>query len=234
MPDPRPRPRLPWETGRIQGNGYPGRSYGARAPVTDGEDAMGATDAGGEIGGGGSGVRPGAGRRRVVVGVSGSPGSLAALHRAAYEARRGGADLLAVLAWEPPGGSYTHRRAVCPLSLEDLREDAGRRLLDALDSAFGADGPGVPFQAVVVRGAVGPALVESAVGEDDLLVVGTGVRGPLRRALFPSVARYCVAHAGCPVLAVPPSPLVSELAAVQRRIGLRLPLDARELTRGAR
>ncbi|MEU0783679.1 universal stress protein [Streptomyces sp. NPDC006173] len=188
---------------------------------------------GGESGPGG-GVRPGAGRRRVVVGVSGSPGSLAALHRAAYEARRGGADLLAVLAWEPPGGTYGYRRAVCPLPLEDLRQDAGRRLLDALGSAFGPEGPEVSFQAVVVQGATGPALVESAAGEDDLLVVGAGGRGPLRRALFPSVARYCLAHADCPVLAVPPSPLVGDLAAVRRRIGLHLPLDARELTVGSR
>lgn len=188
---------------------------------------------GGASGAGDDG-RPYAGRRRVVVGVSGSPGSLAALHRAAYEARRSGADLLAVLAWEPPGGTYAHRRAVCPLPLEDLRQDAGRRLLDALGSAFGPDGPEVPFEAVVVQGATGPALVESAAGEDDLLVVGTGGRGPLRRALLPSVARYCVAHAGCPVLAVPPSPLVSDLAAVQRRIGLHLPLDARELTADSR
>ncbi|MET7389990.1 universal stress protein [Streptomyces sp. NPDC005529] len=189
---------------------------------------------GGESGAGEDGVRPGPGRRRVVVGVSGSPGSLAALHRAVYEARRGGADLLAVLAWEPPGGTYGYRRAICPPPVENLRQDAGRRLLDALGSAFGPDGPEVPFQAVVVQGAAGPALVESAAGEGDLLVVGAGGRGPLRRALFPSVARYCLARAGCPVLAVPPSPLVSDLAAVRRRIGLHLPLDARELTVGTR
>ncbi|MER5827735.1 universal stress protein, partial [Streptomyces mirabilis] len=47
-------------------------------------------------------------RRRVVVGVSGSPGSLAALHRGAFEARRTGAVLLAVGAWEPPRGALAH------------------------------------------------------------------------------------------------------------------------------
>lgn len=139
---------------------------------------------GGASGAGGDGGRPDAGRRRVVVGVSGSPGSLAALHRAAYEARRSGADLLAVLAWEPPGGTYAYRRAVCPLPLEDLRQDAGRRLLDALGSAFGPDGPEVPFQAVVVQGVTGPALVESA-GEDDLLVVGTGGAARCAARCFP-------------------------------------------------
>jgi hypothetical protein len=54
----------------------------------------------------------------------------------------------------------------------------------------------------------------------------------MHRWLFPSVARYCLAHAVCPVLALPPSPLSRELASVHRRIRLWLPLDARELTEG--
>ena len=52
---------------------------------------------------------------RVVAGVSGSPGSLAALRRAAAEARRRGAELLVVIAWEPPGGDFAHRSALGPL-----------------------------------------------------------------------------------------------------------------------
>jgi hypothetical protein len=52
----------------------------------------------------------------------------------------------------------------------------------------------------------------------------------VHRSLFPSVARYCLAHAVCPVPALPPSPLSRELASVHRRIRLWLPLDARELT----
>jgi nucleotide-binding universal stress UspA family protein len=111
-----------------------------------------------------------------------------------------------------------------------LRRDAGRRLLAALDTAFGDAGPGVPYRGLVVRGTPGRALVETADRADDLLVVGPGCRGRLHRSLFPSVARYCLAHAVCPVLALPPSPLSRELASVHRRIRLGLPLDARELT----
>ena len=48
---------------------------------------------------------------RVVVGVSGSTGSLAALCRAAGEARHRGAELWPVLAWEPPGGDLAARRS---------------------------------------------------------------------------------------------------------------------------
>lgn len=62
-----------------------------------------------------------AGHHRVVVGLSGSLGSLTALHRAAAEARRTGAVLVAVLAWEPPGGEFAYRRSPCPPLL-----DAGR------------------------------------------------------------------------------------------------------------
>ncbi|QIY72665.1 universal stress protein [Streptomyces sp. RLB1-33] len=167
---------------------------------------------------------------RVVAGVSGSPGSLAALRRAAAEARRGGAELLVVIAWEPPGGDFAHRSALSPLPMAMLRRDAGRRLLAALDTAFGDAGPGIPYRGLVVRGTPGRALVETADRADDLLVVGPGCRGRLHRSLFPSVARYCLAHAVCPVLTLPPSPLSRELASVHRRIRLWLPLDARELT----
>jgi hypothetical protein len=111
-----------------------------------------------------------------------------------------------------------------------LRRDAGRRLLTALDTAFGDAGPGVAYRGLVVRGTPGRALVETADRIDDLLVVGPGCRGTVHRSLFPPVARYCLAHAVCPAPALPPSPLSRELASVHRRIRLWLPLDARELT----
>ncbi|MER5611266.1 universal stress protein [Streptomyces sp. NPDC002215] len=168
--------------------------------------------------------------RRVVVGVSGPQGSLAPLHRAAAEARRIEAELWAVVAWEPPGGELGHRSLSCPPQLAECGRSAGEQLLMALDAAFGSAGPDVPLRCLVVRGSPGRALVETAGRTGDLLVVGTGSRRRLHRALRPSAARYCLAHASCPVLAVPPSPLEKELSAVRRRIAWRLPLDARELT----
>lgn len=75
-------------------------------------------------------------RRRVVVGVSGSLGSLAALHRAAEEARRTEAELLTVLAWTPPGGEHSVRRAPCPPLISACRETAVERLGTALAEAF--------------------------------------------------------------------------------------------------
>lgn len=107
-------------------------------------------------------MNSGGGRTRAVVGVSGSPGSLAALHRAVREARRTGAELLAVLAWEPPGGELAHGRAMLTPPVADLRRAATDRLLAVLDAAFGDAGPGIPFQGLVVRGTAGRALVETA------------------------------------------------------------------------
>ncbi|WP_405667133.1 universal stress protein [Streptomyces sp. NBC_01166] len=165
--------------------------------------------------------------RRVVVGVSHSQSNLTPLRRAAAEARGGGRELWAVPAWEPPGGGPGHRGLSCPPRLAEFRRSAGERLFDALDTAFGSAGPGVPVRPLTVRASAGRVLVEVAAQDDDLLVVGTGPR-LWHRALWPSVSHYCLAHASCAVLAVPPSPLEKELGAVRRRITWRLPLDARE------
>lgn len=56
---------------------------------------------------------------RVVVGVSGSLGSVTALRRAASEARRRSAELWPVLAWVPPGGELAARRSPAAAPLTD-------------------------------------------------------------------------------------------------------------------
>ncbi|MET9881848.1 universal stress protein [Streptomyces sp. NPDC006430] len=168
-------------------------------------------------------------RHGVVVGVSGGPGSLTALHRAAAEARMRDAELRVVLAWQGSGGDIGSRGPVGVSVLVTSRSAAVARLREALDTAFGPGGPGVAFVGHAVHGTAGAALVGAVRGPEDLLVVGTGARRGLRRFLRPSVARYCTAHAPCPVLAVPPSPLQASLDAVRRRNVWRLPLDVREL-----
>jgi len=45
----------------------------------------------------------------------------------------------------------------------------------------------------------------------DVLVVGAGRRGPLARMIFSKVGRHCLAHAQCPVLAIPPPVLAQDL-----------------------
>ncbi|MFI9269337.1 universal stress protein [Kitasatospora sp. NPDC052896] len=164
-------------------------------------------------------------QRRIVVGVSGSLGSLAALHRAVAEARRTDAALLAVLAWVPPGGEYSFRRSPCPPLVSACRDAAVERMLAAVTEAFPTGDPGVPLECVAVRGEPGVVLVGAADRSDDLLVVGAGRPGPLCRLLRPSVTSYCVRRAGCPVLTVPRLALQRELAEVQRRNTWHLPLE---------
>lgn len=54
-------------------------------------------------------------------------------------------------------------------------------------------------------------LVGMACCPGDLLVVGAGRRGALARIVSGKVSRYCLAHARCPVLAVPPPALAVEV-----------------------
>jgi hypothetical protein len=106
---------------------------------------------------------------------------------------------------------------------------ARKRLLTALGDVFGDAGPGIPMRALVARGVPGTTLVDIADRESDVLVVGAGRRSLWHRACSRSVSRYCVAHASCPVLAVPPSPLEAELASAHRRNLWRLGLDTGHL-----
>ncbi|MFE6747912.1 universal stress protein [Kitasatospora purpeofusca] len=166
------------------------------------------------------------GRGRIVVGVSGSLGSLAALHRAVAEARRLDAEVLAVHCWTPVGGEFGYRRSPCPPLLSACRDAAATRLREALDQAFGGTRPGVRLRSIAVRGETGQALVHCADRPDDLLVLGAGPRGLLARALHPSTTAYCVRHAACPVLAVPKPPLQRELEAMERHSRTRLTVTA--------
>lgn len=122
---------------------------------------------------------------RIVVGVSGSLGSLAALHRAVDEGRRTDREVLAVLAWLPQGGEHGYRLAPCPPLLAAWQECAEARLTEALEAAFGGAPAGVRLAAQVVRGDTGPALVHTADQPGDLLVLGAGGGSWLRRGCGP-------------------------------------------------
>lgn len=164
-------------------------------------------------------------QRRIIVGVNGSLGSLAALHQAVAEARRTDAAVLPVLAWTPPGGELSFRRSPCPPLISACRDAAVERMREAVAEAFPLGLPDVALHCQAVRGDAGTALVGLADRTDDLLVVGAGGGSALRRFLRPSVTAYCVKHAGCPVLAVPRPALQRELAQFERRTTWHLPLE---------
>ncbi|MEV7600797.1 universal stress protein [Kitasatospora sp. NPDC089797] len=159
---------------------------------------------------------------RIVVGVSGSLGSLAALHHAVTEARRTDVEVLAVLCWTPPAGELGYRRSVCPPVVDAGRDAAVARLRQALDEAFAGCYAGVRLRCQAVRGETAHTLVRCADRPDDVLVLGAGrERGRLSRLIRPSVTAYCVRYATCPVLTVPRPPLQRDLEALERGYGLR-------------
>ena len=148
--------------------------------------------------------------RRIVVGVHGSLGSLQALRWAADEAQERQVPLVPVIAWIPPGGDLAERSHPSPYLRRVWQEAACKRLTDAFDEGLGGLPGNLPVRARVERGDAGPVLTDVASQPGDLLVIGTGRRNRLGRALHHSVGRYCLAHAKCPVVAVPPSPLMDE------------------------
>lgn len=158
-------------------------------------------------------------QQRVVVGVNGSLNSLVALQRAGAEARLSGRRLLAVLVWtRTEAGSPPRNPGPVP---QTARSAATRLLTAVLNDVFAATAGDLHVDGLAISGrSAGETLVRIAQRDGDLLVVGAGRRrrrGPWRSP----VARYCLAHASCPVLTVPPSPLQLDLEAMTRRRGLR-------------
>ena len=119
--------------------------------------------------------------------------------------------LLPVIAWVPPGGDVAERRHSSPYLRKIWRDDAKRRLSAAFDVGLGGVPVDLQVEPQVARGEFGPVLVDTADRPDDLLIIGTGRRAGLGRVLHRSVSRYCMAHARCPVLAIPPSALMDEM-----------------------
>ena len=150
--------------------------------------------------------------RRIIVGVHGSLGSLQALRFAADEARQRSVPLLAVTAWIPPGGDMAERRHSSPYLRKIWREAAWERLWAAFDAGLGGVPADLHVETQAVRGDTGPVLVDTADQPDDLLIIGTGRQARFGRMMRRSVSRYCLAHARCPVLAVPPSALMDEMS----------------------
>jgi nucleotide-binding universal stress UspA family protein len=152
------------------------------------------------------------GIRRVIVGASGSPASLQALRYAEELARANDAILIPVLAWIPPGGDLADRRAPCGYLRRVWAEDANHRLLETLSVVFSEVPAGcLSVRPLVQRGEAGLVLVNIACSPGDLLVVGVGRRGALARVISGKVCHYCVTHADCPVLTVPPPDFAREL-----------------------
>ena len=136
--------------------------------------------------------------RRIVVGVEDSFAGLRALRVAVAMARSNGAAVHAVRVWargeRGPGGFASW--------FDEMERIAANVITAAFAKSMGGRPDDLPVVATTLVGSPGPALVDYAYRDDDLLVVGaTGGWWP--GSLRPSVPRYCVAHARCPVVVVP-------------------------------
>lgn len=158
---------------------------------------------------------------RVIVGACGSPGSVRALRYARMLAESSEALLVPVHAWLPPGGDLADRRAPNPMLRKVWQEAAQQRLTDSIEAAWGGEPDGVQLMPAVIRGSAGQVLVELANHLTDVIVVGAGRQGVLARIGHAGTSRYCLAHATCPVLAVPPSALARYAGRWSRALAFR-------------
>lgn len=159
------------------------------------------------------------GTGRIVVGLDGSAGSLEALRYAVEEARRRQVELVAVTAWLPPSANLPvrHSPSIHTDTDEWVRDSAWQRLWQAFDEGLGGVPVDLVVRPLVVRGQPDRVLVDIADEAGDLLIVGAGRRGRIRRLFASPVSRRCVANATCPVVAVPRPALNRELDRELRR-----------------
>jgi nucleotide-binding universal stress UspA family protein len=143
-------------------------------------------------------------RTRVIVGVTGSLANLAAVHVAVDRARSTDRPLVAVLASSSPAA----------------RDADAARLLTAFVDGFGALPDGVDLRLRVEVGAPADVLVDAAWRPGDLLVIGSGRHGGLRRLTRPSVGAECRRRAR-QLIVVPRPAMLDELGQVEHIHDLR-------------
>ena len=155
--------------------------------------------------------------RPVVVGVDGSPASLAALRWAVEDARRRGCGVDAVTAWHADYGVM-----IGPLPAEvfadvspQAMKAAAQRVLDRSVEGF----EGVEIRQILVEGDARDVLFKAA--EDAaLLVVGNRGHSRLVEAIIGSVSAYCVHHASCPVVVVREAKVEQDRAVAEQALPL--------------
>jgi len=138
-------------------------------------------------------------RRPVVVGVDGTAGSRAALAFALEEGLARGVTVEVVTTW-------LLGPAISDIAVPSTFEEEQAKAERCQEVALAAVMPDLQRQPVVSRVVLhsygGHALVDAA-HDAAMLVVGSGRKRLLARALLGSVSEYCVRHATVPVVVVP-------------------------------
>lgn len=140
-------------------------------------------------------------RKPIVVGVSGSRASAAALRWAADEALRRHRQLHVVLIWSPePRASYAP--ALHPGDSRQSMLRAGRVLATAVQAVLGPT-PRADVTTEIAKGMPERTLVDRSAGAE-LLVLGSASAHDLAGHSIGPVIRTCLRHAHCPVVIVGP------------------------------
>jgi nucleotide-binding universal stress UspA family protein len=137
---------------------------------------------------------------RIVVGVDGSEGSVAALRWAIGEGALRGAVVEAVSAFHVP---YVGAASVMPLMLDPEEFEAAaravlRKVVEQVDDSSLVE----PVRQLVLEGPASTVLVSAGKGAS-LLVVGARGHGGLAGMLLGSISRQVTEHADVPVVVVP-------------------------------
>jgi nucleotide-binding universal stress UspA family protein len=141
--------------------------------------------------------------KKIIVGIDGSASAVAALSWATERARADGATLCALHVVERPESHELYAMPVVAdlvYSSADEVDPVRRRTMEAL---FAAVHPEAGWELRFAQGHPGHMLVEES-KEADLLVVGSREHVGLNRLVTGSVSHYCLSHAQCPMVAVPP------------------------------
>ncbi len=140
--------------------------------------------------------------KHIVVGVDGSPGSVAALSWAVDLAAQTGAEVEAVTSWELTYGWIDGYAPDVERWAEEAQRTATARLEQAVSAVTPPGGAQVAVARTVVEGPPAQALLDAA-KDADVLVVGSRGRGGFAGLLLGSVSQQCVHHARVPVVVVP-------------------------------
>lgn len=140
-------------------------------------------------------------RPKIVVGVSGSWASAAALAWAAADSRGRHAELLVVRAWQPD--------QIAPYAIQSGRRDRRQQqeavtgdLAALLSAAFGADEQHRPTTRVI-EGTAERVLADASAGADLLVLGSTSAPATAGGAIGP-VIQGCLSRAHCPVVVIGP------------------------------
>ena len=144
----------------------------------------------------------------IVVGVDTSPSGRGALTWAARYARVTGQRLRAlhVFSYRAAGGVMFTSGGLPGMPAggsDELRDEVEGEIRSAFDSLA----PEPTWRLEFWGGSIGPTLVDQA-KPADLLVIGTREHTGVDRVLSGSVSHYCLNRVRCPIVAVPPIPVV--------------------------